>query len=226
MKFDRDEFENFLIYNDCVEICDPPRILANNRESRHYFNVRNVTGTSEKLKILTDFLHAYTTSKVNSFDYYYGVPEGATKIGIIASYRFCNKVVMGRGKVKDHGDAYDKYFVTPPEKGEKPVIVEDTTTTGTSILKEVDKISKVGVDIAAAIVIVNRLEKMGDNITVLDKTIEDELREKGIQLYSMTDASTLLPIYLKTHPQPIRFLKEIEDYSRKYGSRELHLTSD
>jgi orotate phosphoribosyltransferase len=117
---------------------------------------------------------------------------------------------MGRGKPKDHGELKDKFFLGIP-KG-KVILLEDTTTTGGSMLKAIDDLIKNKVNIIAAIGLTNRNEIRDDG-----NTVEEAIKKKNVQYHAMSNAIDLLP---KLNPNST-ITNHIKDYFKKYGASEI-----
>ena len=220
MEFNRDEFDTFLLENKCIGFFNPPITLKSGRPGHFYFNFRNLTDTKKLKDQLVEWIGKFITDRGLSPDYFYGVPEGATKLGTFLSDRFGKgKLVMGRGKPKDHGEPKDKYFIGPIKRGDHVVVIEDVTTTGGSLLNAIDNLKEAGVIIDRVIAIGNRLERRDDG-----KTVEEAVAKKGLKYEWLTDATTLVPKAHKIlNPGP-EIGKRVENYFKEYGAVEIKLT--
>ena len=118
---------------------------------------------------------------------------------------------MGRGKPKEHGDPNDKYFLGIPRG--KVVILEDTTTTGESLLDCINSLDKVNVKIIAAIVLTDRNEYRDDK-----RTVEELIADLGIKYYAMSNATEILP---RLNPND-QIAKKIEEYFKIYGTKSIY----
>jgi orotate phosphoribosyltransferase len=217
-------FYKFIIDNNVIGIFKEPIKLKSNRLSPFYVNWRNIAEDVFLIDILADFIISFVRYLNLQPDCFYGVPEGATKIGIITQYKWARmqknfklgtyKLSMGRGKPKDHGDPKDMYFLGIP-KG-KTLIIEDVTTTGESLVESIEKLNTFNIEIIGTIGLTNRNEIRDDG-----KSVEEIVQERGIKYYTMSNAVDLLS-NLKTNKEVSR---KIEDYYNKYGSiqfRSLH----
>jgi orotidine-5'-phosphate decarboxylase len=166
-------------------------------------------------------------SKNLNIDTFYGVPEGATKIGVLTQFKWAKQnpnfsekthvLAMGRAKPKDHGAAKDKYFVGMPQGN--VVVIEDVTTTGGSLINTIDSLQEAQINISAVISLTNRMEKRDDG-----KSVKQAVEEKGVHFYNMSSALNLLPImYEKTQPG-IEIAKSIESEFNEYGVEPLKLS--
>jgi len=213
-------FNDFIIENKVIGFFKDPIILKSGRQSYWYVNWRNIAEDVFLLDILTDFIISFVKYLKLDPDCFYGVPEGATKLGIITQFKWAKQhknygkdvfpFPMGRALPKKHGEPKDKYFVGAP-KG-KVIILEDTTTTGGSLIKCIDELQILNLNIIAVIVLTDRNEKRDDG-----KTVKQAINEKGVEYFPMSNAIDILP-YLK--PNEI-LAKQIEDYFKKYGSHKL-----
>jgi len=214
--FNQEKFNKFLIENNVVGFKEEDIVLKSGRVSRWYANCRRLTDDAKITNQLVDFVIDFIEGK--DFDYVYGVPAGVTKLGVAINLKLDGKLVIGREKPKEHGDAKDKYFIGPIEKGDKVIVIEDVTTTGGSLIDSLEKLKEVGVEIVCAVGLVNRVEKREDGLTVKQK-----LNEIGIDYFSMGNAFDLLPLeFLRNKPSE-ETKKHVEDYFRKYSIKEVEL---
>ncbi|TFG26773.1 MAG: hypothetical protein EU532_09050 [Promethearchaeota archaeon] len=219
-------FSNFIIENDIIGFFEKPIKLKSGRLSYWYVNWRNVSEDVFLLDILTDYIISFVESIALTPDCFYGVPEGATKLGLITQYKWAKKqpnftkgayvLAMGRGSLKEHGDPKDKSYLGFP-KG-KVIILEDTLTTGGSLIETINKFLTLEVNVIAAIGLTNRNEIGNDG-----RSVEEVIKEKGIQFYAMSNAIELLPIIYKKIKPDIEIAKTIEEYFEKYGIHKLKL---
>ncbi|MCK4781543.1 hypothetical protein KAS79_01285 [Candidatus Parcubacteria bacterium] len=224
--FDQKKFDEFVIKQDVIGFPKEPIKLKSGRISNWYVNWRNVAEDVWLINKLADHVIAFVENRGLSPHCFYGVPEGATKLGTTTQSRWAEKQIdygpgayplpMGRGKPKeDHGDPKDIYFVGMP-KG-KTIILEDVTTTGESLLKTIDKLLEIEATVIAAIVLTNRNE-IGNR----GKSVE-AVRDKGIPYYTMSNALDLLPLaYEKLQPGE-DVAKLVEKYFDKYGIEPIKL---
>lgn len=225
-EFRKREFIQFLLDNCVVCFFDEPITLKSGRKSHWYINWRTVSGDVSLIDRLADFLIAFTADMGFEPDAFYGVPEGATKIGIIATYKLAKSsgdiapgeyhLPMGRGGTKDHGAPEDRYFVTAPRG--KVVVVEDVTTTGSSLLAALDHLKEVGAQAIAAIGITNRMERRDDG-----KGVAEAIAERGVKYCALSEAIDFLPeAYRKFRPDE-RIARAVEEEFERYGSMPLKL---
>lgn len=197
MSFDQEQFNQFIIDNKVIGFFEKPITLKSGKQSHFYVNWRSVTEDVYTTYALTQYILSFIKSKNLSPDCFYGVPEGATKIAILTQdkwarsqptyAKYSHSLPMGRGKPKEgHGNPKDKYFLGEP-KG-KIIILEDVTTTGGSLLSEIDKLQKMNKTIPCAIGLTNRNEILPEG-----KTIDQEFQRRAVAYYAMSNALDLLP---------------------------------
>lgn len=225
-KFNQKEFNQFIVEQGILGFFEEPIKLVSGRLSSWYVNWRNVAGDAYLLDKLSDFVLAYIKEKNINPDCIYGVPEGATKLGVITQYKWAKSqkdfglnshcLAMGRKVPKDHGEPKDRFFVGAP-KG-KVVIIEDVTNTGGSLIKTVDSLQNQGISIVAAMVLTHRNMKPDG-----DKTIKEILGDKGVNYFYMSDALTLLPEIVKVKKPSNEVKKAVEEEFRKWGEHEINL---
>jgi len=226
-KFDESKFIEFIIENQVVGFFEKPVTLKSGRESNWYVNWRTVSGDVYLIDRLADFLIDFTEGQGLTPDAYYGVPEGASKIGVIATYKAAKSspgfgkgssvLPMGRGKPKSHGAAKDRYFMTAPRGS--IVVVEDVTTTGGSLLATLDQLMDLDVEILAAVGLTNRMELRDDGTSV-----EEAVEKRGVRYLSLSRATDFLPeAYRKLAPGK-GIGRAIEAEFERYGVEPLELT--
>lgn len=220
-KFNQADFNHFVISNRVVGFFDNAVTLKSGRKSHWYVNWRTVSNDAFLLDQLSDFLLAFSKDMNFNSDAFYGVPEGATKLGVISSYKLAKGskdfgqgkfvVPMGRAKPKEHGVPADRFFVGEP-KG-RVVVVEDVTTTGGSLISELKKLSEAKVNVVAAVGLTNRMELNDDG-----KPVAKVISEMGFSYYSLSSADEILPLAYKSLKPAKEIAKEIEKEFAEYGA--------
>ena len=216
---ERENFYNFILNNEIIGFFKEPLRLKSGRLSSWYVNWRNIASDVYLLDQLTDYVLLYIDYLGLNPLCFYGVPEGATKLGIIIQYKWARRqknynsgsypLSMGRGNQKEHGDPKDRFFVGIP-KGET-IILEDVTTTGESLIATIDKLRELNVTIIASIGLTNRNELRDDG-----KSVEEIIKEKNVQYYAMSNAIELLPRIEMNDD----IKKSIEEYFKNYGTKQ------
>ncbi|MEJ2251836.1 MAG: hypothetical protein P8Y70_13945 [Candidatus Lokiarchaeota archaeon] len=222
----KQDFYNYIIENNIIGFFNKPITLKSGRKSYWYVNWRNISSDVYLIDKLADYIIEFVKNLNLNFNCFFGVPEGATKIGIITQYKWAlnqnnfgknnYSLVMGRGKPKDHGKPKDRYFLGIPNG--KVIIIEDVTTTGGSLLNSIEKIKKLDSEIVAAIGLTNRNELREDN-----KTVEEVLQDHGVKYYPMSNALELIPLAYKKIGLSEKIAKEIELYFSQYGTKNIRL---
>jgi orotate phosphoribosyltransferase len=223
MKWNKENFFKFIVSQNVVGFFEDPLQLKSGRLSYWYVNWRNVAENVQTIDILSNYIITFVKNLGLKPDCFYGVPEGATKLGIICQYKWAKMqsdykkgiyiLSMGRAKPKEHGDPKDKFFLGIPRG--KVIILEDVTTTGGSLIETIDKLNQIDVSIIAAISLTNRNELREDM-----KSVETAVNDKGVPYHAMSNAIDIIP-YLKPDKT---ITSKIEAYYKKYGTKEIRLT--
>ena len=224
MAFDRDAYNRFLIENNVIGFSKEPIQLKSGRLSHWYANLRNLTDSVRIKDLLVRFVLDYVDSTGLEPDFFYGVPEGATKLALFLTDEYAKRknldspLVLGRGRPKEHGHQKDRFFVGTVPAGSKIIVIEDTTTTGGSLLSALNALKQADVEILAAIVLVNRLELDNEG-----KSVEQKVNDCGVKYLAMSDALALLPLAAEILKPDTQTLKAVKDYFTRYGVKELRL---
>ena len=199
-------FNQFVLENDVVGFFSTPIILRSGRKSNWYVNWRRVADDVFLTDQLARMVMAFSVQHGLNPDTFYGVPAGATKLAVLTQYLWAkgdanygkgsHALSIGREKPKEHGDPNDRFFVGVPRG--RVVFIEDVTTTGGSLLKEIDKCLEARVEVMGAIGLTNRMELNNDG-----KSVEQLMGEKGVPYFAMSNALELLPLaYARLQPGP------------------------
>lgn len=224
--FNQDKFNRFIEENGVYGFFENPITLKSGRKSHFYANWRNVVEDVWLTERLAEFVIVFAKKCGLNVDTFYGVPEGATKLGIITQYKWAQQGVsyskgshvlaMGRAKPKDHGAPKDKYFVGMPRG--RVVVLEDVTTTGGSLMQALDGLAEAEVNVVGVISLTNRMEKRDDGLSV-----QEAVKNKGYSFFTMSSSLDLLPVlYSKLQPGE-RIAEAIEREFNEYGVQKLKL---
>lgn len=254
MSFDQKEFNSFVLENKIVGIKGEKFKLKSERESNWYANWR--LNDAYSIGILGSYVKEFTKDNIGGHDRvdcFYGVPEGATRLGIVTQCKWAEEspnyargshvLPMGRGKPKEHGDPKDKYFVGAPRG--KTVVLEDVTTTGGSTLKTIANLKEMEkLEIVGVVGLFHRQEKTPipgkDSEKVVNEyretfrkatgkeyknwmSVEQALFEAGVPYYSMTNASEMLPLVVRNLNPPEDVVRNIENELEEYGTVKINL---
>jgi len=195
-RFNKEEFIRFILENNIVGFFKSPVKLSSGRESHWYVNWRNVLAdaylTEQVVKHVLDFVDDLGL-KPGCF---FGIPAGASKLGIMTQAEWARRspdygpgthvLSMGREIPKEHGLPKDRYFVGEPAGN--AVVLEDTTTTGRSLVSGIYSLEEAGFPVIAAITLTDRMELNDDR-----SSVTEVMEAKGISYYAMSNAFDLLP---------------------------------
>ena len=251
MGFKQEDFNRLVLDNKILGLFEKKKVLKSKRESNWYVNWR--LDDMFLMGQVADHVVEFTKDLGIEADTFYGVPEGATRLAILAQERWAKQsenygpgshvVAMGRGKPKDHGAAKDKYFVGTPRG--KIVILEDVTTTGGSLLNTISQVKQLDcVEIIAAYGLTNRMEKTpipGDDDegvvakfaaqyeTATGKTYQKEMsvaeacKDAGVTYHALSSGAVLLPRAVRIENPSEEVIGEIKAEFAKYGVVPLEL---
>ena len=216
--FSQKHFNNFLLDSGAIIFSEEQKPLKSKRLSNFYINMRTILEDVYLTSSLVDFTIEFVQDLGLRPRSFYAVPEGATKLGIILQYTWAKMqedwmrpgsyaLSMGRGKSKAHGEEKDREFLGKPTGF--TIVVEDATTSGTSLFNEVGKLRQNNVNVGAVIAVADRKEltpipniddseiveefkKIYKRFTNKEYTramgVADVLKDIGIPYYSMTDS--------------------------------------
>ena len=224
--FDQNKFNLFIAENGVYGFFSEAITLKSGRKSHFYANWRDVVEDAYLTETLIEYVLSFVTDHKIPVDTFYGVPEGATKLGVLTQYTWARRqdtyargshvLAMGRAKPKLHGAPKDRYFVGMPQG--KVVIIEDTTTTGGSCLAAVDNLREAGLDISAVISLTNRMEKRDDGLSV-----QEAFARKKVPFYNMSSALEVLPVVFSRVQAGDEIAAAIEAEFDEYGISPIRL---
>ncbi len=243
--FDQEEFNGFVLEEGILGLFEKDKVLKSKRTSKWYVNWR--LNDAFKLERVGKFVVALAKDIGLEPDMFYGVPEGATRLGLLAQLAWAKQsgnygpgthiLPMGRGKTKDHGDAKNKYFVAAPSG--KVVVVEDVTTTGTSLLNTIANLKELdGVEVIAALGLTNRMEITPipgkDDAKVVAEfarnyeratgqayenpgSVEEVINATGARYHALSESTVLLPRMFASQPPGEEIITAIKAEFEEYG---------
>ena len=230
-QFSQKVFNRFIIEQWVIGFFEKPITLKSGRQSYWYVNWRTVAEDVFLLDRLSEFVLAFTRDLVQNGtlpkepECLYGVPEGATKLALLCQFKWAKQshsfgpgshvLAMGRGKPKEHGVPKDKYFVGSPRG--RTVVLEDTTTTGGSLLTCIDSLLEADIPVVAAFGLTNRMERRDDGRTVARAIAEKRSISGSIPYFHLSNALELLPEAAQILKPPAQVLREIEKEFAEFG---------
>ena len=225
-KFSQERYDQFIKEHNVVGLFAEPVRLKSGRLSSFYANWRTVAEDVFLTEQLAYIVINFVAGKGLHPDTFYGVPEGATKLATLIQYLWAKQqpgygegshaLAMGRGKEKNYGMPKDRSFLGIPRGG--VIVIEDTTTTGESLIVEIKKLKEAGVNVIAAVCLMNRNEKTKDG-----KSVEEALMELGVPLFSMSDALKVLPTLIATERPDQRIVTSLITEFNEFGVKPLIL---
>jgi len=158
-------------------------VLSSGKVSNYYLDGRVITLTPEGAYLVANIILELTKDK--GIDAIGGPTLGADPIvGAIALLSHIKKIPLKafivRKAAKEHG--MQRQIEGPVlKKGDTAILVDDVATTGKSLVEAKEALDKIGVNVAGAIVIVDRGEGARDN-----------LAKAGLNLESIFSCSEIL----------------------------------
>ncbi len=223
--FNQSKFNQLVLEYEVIGFKTDPIKLKSGRDSHWYVNWRSGTSDVHLLRELAKYITAYTKDQALTPDQFYGVPEGATALGIVAnielaeestSYaRGSHSIFLERKEPKSHGEPKDRFFVGQPHG--KIIVLEDVTTTGGSLIKTIKRLQDYGLEIIAAYGLTNRNEKNENG-----KSVEEAVGELGVPYFALSNALDLLPLAAQQSKPSTEILRHIEKEFQQYGEKKLH----
>lgn len=211
-KFDEKNFIEFLVENKCIGFFEEPIKLSSGQESSWYVNLRELQENFEKLDEFASFVKDFVVSR--NLDKYplVGVPESATLPAIEVNKKLGFKdFIFLRSQLKSHGvSGKFPYSLSPIDvKGKTFNLLEDTATTGDSVITTALHLYEGGAKVNSIIVVCYREDRRWGG-AFPEKYITNYL---GVPVYCMSRARNILPIAIeKLKPNK----KVIESLMKEY----------
>ena len=228
--FNHSEFNKFIINHNIIGFFEQPIKLVSGRTSHWYVSWRQVFNDPYLLEKVAEWVVFYIRENKIDIECLYGVPEGATKLAVVSSLKLAQKsgnyhqgshvIPMGRAKPKEHGNPTDRFFVGTPRG--KTLVIEDTVTTGGSLMESIDKLREVGIQVTAVLILVNRMERRDDG-----KTVEEAIAERyngEVKFYTISSALELLPEIAAKQRPSVQIRESVEREFQLYGVKPIRLT--
>jgi orotate phosphoribosyltransferase len=129
--------------------------LSSGRSSNWYLDGRQVTFRGDCVEIVGDaIVEALAVDGAPAFDAVGGLELGAVPVALAVARVTGARSFAVRKEPKGHGVGGS--MAGPIDPGDRVLVVEDTATTGASLLKAVDAICEFGCEIVAASLLLDR----------------------------------------------------------------------
>lgn len=134
-------------------------ILASGKESSYYINSKKAIFHSEAVSLLADIM--YDMTKDLNIQAAGGLELGAIPLAaaLAQRYHLAGKELEGffvRKQSKSHGSQERIEGIVKP--GWRVAMLDDVLTTGGSVIQAIEMVEQIGVEVAAVVCIVDRLE--------------------------------------------------------------------
>ncbi len=137
--------------------------LSSGRRSTWYVDGRQVTFRGDCVAIVGDaVLEALAAAGDIEFDAVGGLAIGADPVSIAVALASGTRAFAVRKEAKAHGVA--GRIAGPLEPRDRVLVVDDTATTGASVLAAVDAVQAFGCEIAAAVCLLDRSDELGPEL--------------------------------------------------------------
>lgn len=194
------------ILKECKAVKFGDFTLASGKKSRYYIDIKKAITRPKILRIICDLI----VEKIKNYnlepDYLSCVELGGVPIGVLVADRTDLPLIIVRKEAKDHG--IKGRLIGDFEKGKTVLLLEDVTTTGSSVANAINALKDEGLHVETVITVVDRQEGAEETISGM-----------GIILIPLTTARDILK------DDPItRELKDID--AIKDIDKEILLTSN
>ena len=215
------------IYNNCFEYGD--FTLKSGKKSHLYIDLRKAYSNPEVLKAISCHLAILIKDSKIKKPKIIGVPYGG--IPYASCISLMNKIpqLMIRKEDKKHGKK--KVVEGDYKEGDQIILIEDTVTTGGSILDTIMKLNKEGLVVRGVFTIMNRcenLEKMGKELDLYTNSIfqlNDFRKSKEIiyyKLLSIKENKKTNLIFSADIDNEEKMLKAVEKIASKIACVKVH----
>ncbi len=137
--------------------------LVSGRTSTWYLDARQVTFRGDCVSVVGEaIMDTLDAAGVGAFDAVGGLAVGAVPVALAVAEIAKTRSFAVRKEAKGHGTG--GRIAGPLNPGDRVVIVEDTATSGGSLLDAVDAVQEFGCDIVAATVLLDRGGELGDKL--------------------------------------------------------------
>ncbi len=162
--------------------------LKSGRNSPYFFNASALLSFGH-ISELSEILLLKTKDLNIKFDMIFGPAYKGIFLGSLLAAELSKQssmpVCFNRKEVKDHGEGGSLIGATP---NGRVLIVDDVLSSGLAITETCDYLAPFDVDIAGALVTLNRQEKGQDS----DQMAADQLREKGTEIFQIISLDDLI----------------------------------
>ena len=153
------------IYDNCFEYGDFR--LKSGAKSNFYVDLRKAYSSPKVLKSISHYLGLLIQDfKPNTQTKLIGVPYGGIPYASCVSLMYDMSMLMIRKEAKNYGK---KQLVEGSyKKGDSVILIEDTVTTGSSIIETIKLLLSQGLNVEGVVTIMNRgnLEKLGKQLKI------------------------------------------------------------
>lgn len=178
------EFAVFLHQNDAIKFGDFS--LSSGKKSSYYVDLRVVPSFPHQFRKMIKGLQALISDQIgyDNFDCLASVPTGGLVIASALAIETVKPLVYVRSQPKEHGTS--KSIEGKIKKYAKILMIDDVSTTGTSVSNAITLLKDTGAKITDTYVVVDRMEGA-------DKLLQSQ----GVKLHSLTNILEITEILHK-----------------------------
>jgi orotate phosphoribosyltransferase len=130
--------------------------LASGKKSKYYVDIKKASTNPGILKQTASKISEIIKLRSIEADYIGGVELGGVPVAVAVSLETGLPLIIIRKESKEYGTRGQ--IVGEPERGKSVLLVEDVTTTGTSVLKAIKTMRDEGLLVSQVIAVVDREE--------------------------------------------------------------------
>jgi orotate phosphoribosyltransferase len=226
MSFNLDSYHEFAIEKHVPGFWEEGKVLSSGIKSYWYWDGERFLDYVPDTRKLVRFVLDYCEDRVIMPDYFLGVPEGTNRLVDALNLELGGKIALIRKKPKFLRKGLYEHFSGLVEPGDKPIIVEDVTTTGNSLIKQLKICLDAGLEIKHTLGECDRLERAiykGKEADYGAVQAIAKVNNKGIQHHTLTDAKGILPLVYERLKPGEEIARRIEEEYRKHGIVEIKL---
>lgn len=151
------------ILKECKAVKFGDFTLSSGKKSRYYIDIKKAITRPKILRIICDLI----VEKIKNYnlepDYLSCVELGGVPIGVLVADRTDLPLIIVRKEAKDHG--IKGRLIGDFEKGKTVLLLEDVTTTGSSVASAIKALKDEGLHVETIITVVDRQEGAEETIS-------------------------------------------------------------